>query len=70
MAISEKLQTWLEEKLERRENKSGPVEIFVEELEQWAEDYCDIVYGDEMDKLSHKQTIYNLMDKFLENRGK
>lgn len=69
MVISERLENWLTEKLERRENRSGPVEIFMDEIGQWADDVLDIFYGDD-DFPPSKADIVNLIDKWLDKRGK
>lgn len=64
-----KIENWLERKLERRENSHGPVEIFIGEIEDWADDILDIFYGDDEHQPSQK-AIVHLIDNWLDKRGK
>lgn len=67
--IPAKIENWLEEKLARRENRSGPVQIFMDEVCKWADDILDIFYGDE-DFPPAKADIVTMIDKWLDRKGK
>jgi len=64
-----KIENWLEDKIAAREDRSGPVEIFIGEIEDWADDVLDIYYGDS-DNPPSKTEIVKVIDKYLEKRGK
>lgn len=64
-----KIENWLEKKLERRENSHGPVEIFMEEIELWANQILDIFYADD-DSSPNTLQIMTVIDQWLDKRGK